>query len=260
MNVVLFADHEIGYEITDFVLNNLHPHLLKIKAVFTTNNNGRMWWKGLEDLCSEHSIPFFRYEDSKEKVHAFSEVNYFFLLSWKYLMSSEEVGVPKNGVINLHYSLLPEYRGVYPVNWAIIEGKQKTGVTYHLIDHNIDCGTIICAREEVIHPWDTSRTLQKRLDSVALNLFPQMLEHLNCAKFSNKITESRSSSGNYYSRRRFEKIGEINLSGLYKAETLINLLRGMSFLETTPTCFFIDSESGEKIYLHLNLSSSKEAE
>ena len=55
--------------------------------------------------------------------------------------------MPKNGTFNLHASLLPQYRGAAPINWAIINGETKTGVTTFFIDDKIDTGAIIIRKE-----------------------------------------------------------------------------------------------------------------
>ena len=56
--------------------------------------------------------------------------------------------MPPHGTFNLHASLLPQYRGAAPINWAIINGEKKTGVTTFLLDHEIDTGLVL-HREEV---------------------------------------------------------------------------------------------------------------
>ena len=58
--------------------------------------------------------------------------------------------MPKLGTFNLHASLLPEYRGAAPINWAIINGETKTGVTTFFIDDKIDTGAMILSKETEI--------------------------------------------------------------------------------------------------------------
>jgi methionyl-tRNA formyltransferase len=71
--------------------------------------------------------------------------------------------LPPNGTINLHASLLPAYRGAAPINWAIINGETKTGVTTFFIDHKIDSGEIIEQEEFPIGPDETAGELHDRL-------------------------------------------------------------------------------------------------
>jgi len=71
--------------------------------------------------------------------------------------------LPASGTINLHASLLPSYRGAAPINWAIIHGETKTGVTTFFIDHKIDSGEIIEQMELHIGPDETAGELHDRL-------------------------------------------------------------------------------------------------
>lgn len=71
--------------------------------------------------------------------------------------------MPRLGTFNLHASYLPQYRGAAPINWAIINGETKTGVTTFMIQHEIDTGNILFQEKEPIHPDDTVGTLYERL-------------------------------------------------------------------------------------------------
>ncbi|MBX2942860.1 MAG: methionyl-tRNA formyltransferase [Cyclobacteriaceae bacterium] len=71
--------------------------------------------------------------------------------------------MPSLGTFNLHASLLPQYRGAAPINWAIINGETETGVTTFFLKHEIDTGSIIFQKKEPIHPEDTVGTLHERL-------------------------------------------------------------------------------------------------
>jgi methionyl-tRNA formyltransferase len=71
--------------------------------------------------------------------------------------------MPPRGTFNLHASLLPQYRGAAPINWAIINGETETGVTTFRIQHAIDTGNILFQEREPIHPDDTAGTLYARL-------------------------------------------------------------------------------------------------
>ena len=71
--------------------------------------------------------------------------------------------MPKLGTFNLHASLLPQYRGAAPINWAVINGEKTTGVTTFFIDDKIDTGAIILKEETAIAPNETAGELHDRL-------------------------------------------------------------------------------------------------
>ncbi|MBT8276599.1 MAG: methionyl-tRNA formyltransferase, partial [Bacteroidia bacterium] len=78
--------------------------------------------------------------------------------------------MPEYGTFNLHASLLPEYRGAAPINWAIINGEKVTGVTTFFIDEKIDTGAIILKKEVVIEEGETAGSLHDKLMEVGSEL------------------------------------------------------------------------------------------
>ncbi|MCR9228111.1 MAG: methionyl-tRNA formyltransferase [Flavobacteriaceae bacterium] len=78
--------------------------------------------------------------------------------------------MPEYGTFNLHASLLPQYRGAAPINWAIINGETETGVTTFFIDEKIDTGSIILQKTEKILPTDNVGDLHDRLMGLGADL------------------------------------------------------------------------------------------
>jgi methionyl-tRNA formyltransferase len=88
------------------------------------------------------------------------------------------LGLPVHGCINIHASLLPKYRGAAPIQWAIIKGEKKTGVTTMLMDEGLDTGDILLQEELDISPDDTADTLGKRLSETGASLLIKTMEKL----------------------------------------------------------------------------------
>jgi methionyl-tRNA formyltransferase len=78
--------------------------------------------------------------------------------------------MPSLGTLNLHGSLLPQYRGAAPINWAIINGEKETGVTTFFLQHEIDTGDIILSEKEKIKKDDTAGSLYERLMQLGATL------------------------------------------------------------------------------------------
>ena len=249
--VIAFIDHEIGFRLLKKMLSETSD--LELVAAVTTAENGKLWWEGVESICNEYALPLFRYEEPFINSLEFEDIDWYFLLSWKHLISNELISHPKKGVINLHYSLLPDYRGVYPVNWAIIDGKKTTGITYHLVDGEIDHGPIIIQESEPILSSDTARSLQLRLDDLAFKAFDSLCAELEKEKADLVSQAERKQTTSYKSRKSFDQVREINLESNYKASDLINLLRGMSFLADSKNVYFVDPETLKKVYITINL-------
>jgi methionyl-tRNA formyltransferase len=84
--------------------------------------------------------------------------------------------MPPKGTFNLHGSLLPQYRGAAPINWAIINGESKTGVTSFFLTHEIDTGSIILQREMPIGPNETAGELHDRMMHVGADVVYETLQ------------------------------------------------------------------------------------
>jgi len=86
---------------------------------------------------------------------------------------------PKRGCINVHFSLLPLYRGAAPVNWAIINGEEKIGVTTMFIEEELDSGPILLQRETQIGEMETAPELKGRLAEIGAELLRETLAQLD---------------------------------------------------------------------------------
>jgi methionyl-tRNA formyltransferase len=85
----------------------------------------------------------------------------------------------RRGFINVHFSLLPKYRGAAPVNWAIVRGEQETGVTTMLIDEGLDTGPMLLQRETAIGETETAPELLARLAASGAELLSETLARLD---------------------------------------------------------------------------------
>lgn len=88
------------------------------------------------------------------------------------------------GCVNLHTSLLPELRGAAPINWAVIQGKKRTGVTSMLMDQGLDTGAILLQRATEIGPQETAGGLAERLASLGAGLLTRTMEELAAGKLA----------------------------------------------------------------------------
>ena len=86
--------------------------------------------------------------------------------------------MPALGTFNLHASLLPQYRGAAPINWAIINGEIETGVTTFMLNHEIDKGDILCQSKVAITPEDNAGTLHDKLMETGTALVAETVEKI----------------------------------------------------------------------------------
>jgi methionyl-tRNA formyltransferase len=86
---------------------------------------------------------------------------------------------PRRGCINVHFSLLPLYRGAAPANWAIVNGERETGVTTMFIEPTLDTGPILLQRATPIGASETTPELMERLSEIGSNLLGETLDRLD---------------------------------------------------------------------------------
>lgn len=100
------------------------------------------------------------------------------VVAFGHVLPKKVLDIPILGAINVHASLLPKYRGPAPIQWAIINGDDRTGVTTMLMDKGLDTGEILGVLETPILPEDTSQTLHDRLSHLGAQLLKQTLAGL----------------------------------------------------------------------------------
>jgi len=97
------------------------------------------------------------------------------IIAYGQIIPARLLSIPRHGWINLHASLLPKYRGAAPVNWAIVNGETRTGLTTMRIDAGMDTGEILLQRELVIGPAETAPELAARLSQAGAPLMQETL-------------------------------------------------------------------------------------
>ncbi|MEP6742602.1 MAG: methionyl-tRNA formyltransferase [bacterium] len=95
------------------------------------------------------------------------------------LLPAEYLSAPGRGCINVHFSLLPRYRGAAPVNWAIVSGEEKTGVTTMFVQQELDSGPILLQRETQISAAETAPELMGRLAETGAELLGETLKRID---------------------------------------------------------------------------------
>ena len=99
----------------------------------------------------------------------------FIVVAYGKILPEELINLPKHGTLNLHYSLLPKYRGAAPVQAATLAGENKTGVTIQKMVRKLDAGPVIAREEIAINSDETSPGLLKRLNKIGANLLIKII-------------------------------------------------------------------------------------
>lgn len=132
--------------------------------------------------------------------------------------------MPRMGTFNLHASLLPDYRGAAPINWAVINGEKETGVTTFFLKHEIDTGSIIFQKKIEILEEDDLGSVYEKLMNLGSELVLKTVEAI--AKEEVMPSVQDESKALHHAPKIFKETCEIDWNK--SAESIHNLVRGLS--------------------------------
>jgi methionyl-tRNA formyltransferase len=181
----------------------------------------------VKEAAVEAKLPVYQFEkasspDSIEAIRARGP-DVIVVVAYGQILSEEFLRIPKEAIVNVHYSLLPKYRGAAPVHWAIINGERETGVTVQHLAKKLDTGDIILQEKAPIAPNDTAGTLSERLKEVGARLLVEALRQLQ-AGTAPRIRQDESQAS--YARKLTKEDGEIDWR--LSAAQIVNRVRGMN--------------------------------
>ncbi|MBI5640591.1 MAG: methionyl-tRNA formyltransferase [Nitrospirae bacterium] len=136
------------------------------------------------------------------------------------IIPSQVLNLPPLGCINVHASLLPKYRGAAPMQWAVINGDKKTGITTMLMDEGLDTGAMLLQEETEITEEDNAYTLGRRLSETGATLLVKTLQGVR----AHSIQPVPQSGEPTYAPPLKKEDGRIDWS--FPAEGISNLIRG----------------------------------
>lgn len=102
----------------------------------------------------------------------------FVVVAYGKIIPERVINKPRYGTINIHYSLLPKYRGAIPVEASILNGDKKTGVSIQQMVFKLDAGDVIAQKEIEISDEDTTPILRNKLNEIALEILPETIKNI----------------------------------------------------------------------------------
>ena len=178
-------------------------------------------------FAEKYGLPIVQPErlKNKEFVDYFSGISpdLAVVAAFGQILPREILEIPKMGCINVHPSLLPKYRGAAPINWALIRGEVKTGVTIMLMDEGMDTGDILTQEETMIEPMETFGKLNDRLADMGAKL---LLKTIDMVASVNSTRRPQDASLATYAPRLTKEDGMIRWDT--DVHQTVNLIRGLS--------------------------------
>jgi methionyl-tRNA formyltransferase len=243
MKTVVFAYHNIGI----VGLEALAQEKFDIQAIFShlDDPEENVWFGSVVEWAKKNQIPVFcpKNVNTPEWIEMIRKISPEVIFSFYYrnLLSKDILMIPSVGSFNLHGSLLPAYRGRSPVNWVLVKGEQRTGVTLHHMVEGPDAGDIVGQKEVLIEFEDTAYTLYQKLCMKARELLEELLPLIKKG-IAPRVAQNLK-QGSYYGGRKPED-GKIGWS--WPVMQIYNLVRAVT--EPYPGAFTYLPED-EKMFI-----------
>lgn len=230
----LISLYENGYNIS-LVITQKDKRRGRGKKILPTPVKKRALELGLE-VYQPDSV------NSIESINRLKELSpdCIIVVAFGQILKREVLRIAKYGCINIHGSLLPKYRGAAPINWAIIDGEDKTGITIMEMDEGLDTGDILHVGEIPINEEDDSESIHDKLSILGSQLIIETLEGL---KKGNIVKIPQNDDLANYAAKIFKDTGKIDWND--SGERIKNLVRG---LKPWPSAYMI--YKGEKVKIH----------
>tara|TARA_B100000678_G_scaffold268088_1_gene254116 strand:+ start:628 stop:1569 length:942 start_codon:yes stop_codon:yes gene_type:complete len=168
-------------------LEVLHSSEIEVAAVITAadkpaGRGRKMMMSSVKSYALQHNIPVLQPANLKDpgfiEELAAIEADLFVVVAFR-MLPKIVWEMPRLGTINLHASLLPDYRGAAPINWAVINGEKKSGITTFFINEKIDTGDMLLQKEVNIAKTDTAGDLHDKLMSAGAKLLLETVRGLD---------------------------------------------------------------------------------
>jgi methionyl-tRNA formyltransferase len=167
LRIVFMGTPEFAVAILDTIIKNNYEVVGVITAADKPAGRGqKIKYSAVKEYALEKNLPLLQPTNLKDPVflEELQALNANLQIIVAFRMLPKLVWeMPKYGTFNLHASLLPNYRGAAPINWAVINGETKTGVTTFYIDDKIDTGAMILSAETAIDPDENAGQLHDKL-------------------------------------------------------------------------------------------------
>ena len=181
----------------------------------------------VKECALRHGIPVFQPVKIREP-EAVSELkkysaDIFVVTAFGQILTEEILKLPRFGCINIHASLLPAYRGAAPIQWVILNGEEKTGVTIQQMAKGIDTGDMLLKREIPIAEKETGESLHDKLMALGAEMIPEALAGIEKGE---QIPEQQEEALASYASKLTKSMGEMDWHK--DARTLERLVRGLN--------------------------------
>ena len=248
LKVVFFGTPDFARASLEAIHTSAHEVVGVVTVADKASGRGqKVHQSPVKTYAVEHDLPLFQPEKlrNEEFLSQIQSLNadIFVVVAFR-MMPKVLFSMPRLGTFNLHASLLPDYRGAAPINYAVINGETKSGVTTFFINEKIDEGNILLQAETEISPEDNAGTLHDRLMEIGAKLVVETLDGLAEGKLMEIPQKQKENPKTAY--KIFKEDTKIDWEK--EVEVIHNFIRGMS---PYPAAFTILEVGGEQKILKI---------
>ena len=248
LKVVFFGTPDFARASLEAIHTSAHEVVGVVTVADKASGRGqKVHQSPVKTYAIEHDLPLFQPEKlrNEEFLSQIQSLNadIFVVVAFR-MMPKVLFSMPRLGTFNLHASLLPDYRGAAPINYAVINGETKSGVTTFFINEKIDEGNILLQAETEISPEDNAETLHDRLMEIGAKLVVETLDGLAEGKLTEIPQNQKENPKTAY--KIFKEDTKIDWEK--EVEVIHNFIRGMS---PYPAAFTVLEVGGEQKILKI---------
>lgn len=228
MRVIFMGTPDFSVGILEEIIRAGHEVALVVTQPDKPKGRGNaMQFPPVKECAVEHGLEIFQPKKIREPENAEILKKYnadiFIVAAFGQILPKEILDMPKYGCVNVHASLLPKYRGAAPIQWAVINGDEITGVTIMKMDIGIDTGDMIAKREVRLAADETGGSLFDKLADVGAKLCVEAMDMIESGKAV--YTPQRSEAATH-TRMIGKELG--NIDWTTSAVEIERLIRGLN--------------------------------
>ena len=227
MKIVFMGTPDFAVGALEALINAGHEVALVVTQPDKPKGRGKEVSESPVKMCAKaHGIKTFqpvkiRESESVEFLKTIG-ADVFVVAAFGQILTKEILEMPKYGCINIHASLLPKYRGAAPIQWVILNGEEKAGVTIMQMDEGLDTGDMLLKGEITLDPKETGDSLHDKLSEMGAGLIVEALEKLQKGELS---PVPQPEGPLFYAKMLKKEMGNLDYSK--SAEELERTVRGL---------------------------------
>lgn len=227
MNVVFMGTPEFAVPTLEALVKEHNVTAVVTQPDKPKGRGKKMMFSAVKEKALEYGLTVYQPEKVKDSdfVQVLKELapDIMVVVAFGQILSEEILNIPKYGCINVHGSLLPEYRGAAPIQWSIIHGREYGGVTTMYMAKGLDSGDMILKAQEKIRDDDTYGSLYDRLSVIGADLLIKTLELIESGEAPRTPQNEAEATAAPMITREMERINWND-----RADNIVNLIKGLN--------------------------------